>query len=91
MKETNDIEKYINDNNIPCRYDKTNNSKDYTRNRIRLNILPLLKLEDENIHNKFISFNEELELSSNYIKEQVNIAIKDNYNNNMRHSAHCLR
>lgn len=78
----NDIEKYINDNNIPCRYDKTNNSKDYTRNRIRLNILPLLKLEDENIHNKFISFNEELELTSNYIKEQVNISLKDNYINN---------
>ena len=46
----NEIEKYVKNNNIPCRYDLTNNSKKYTRNRIRLELLPILKKENSDIH-----------------------------------------
>ena len=38
-----EILKYLENNNIPYRIDKTNYSKKYTRNRYRLDILPLLK------------------------------------------------
>ncbi len=37
------IEEYIAENNIPYRLDQTNTSRAYTRNRIRLDLLPLLK------------------------------------------------
>lgn len=77
-----EIENYIKENNIPCVYDESNKSKKYTRNRIRLDILPILKQEDENIHNKFISFNEEIEETGNFIKEVVDNNIKDNFKNN---------
>ena len=77
-----DIEKYIEKNNIPCCYDESNKSKKYTRNRIRLDILPLLKQEDINIHKKFLTFNEELENTQNFINEEVNKYIKENYKDN---------
>ena len=79
----NDVEKYIKDNNIPCCYDESNKSKKYTRNRIRLDILPLLKQEDNNIHKKFLLLNEELNESSEYINKVIQNNIKDNYNDNI--------
>lgn len=77
-----DIENYINDNNIPCVYDESNKSKKYTRNRIRLDILPLLKQEDKNIHKKFLTLNEELEDTQDYINQEVNKNLKDNFKDN---------
>ncbi len=76
-----DIENYIKENNIPCVYDDTNNSKKYTRNRIRLDILPLLKKENVNIHKKFLELSEELEENNNYINKVINDKIKENYSN----------
>ncbi|MBQ3021620.1 MAG: tRNA lysidine(34) synthetase TilS [Bacilli bacterium] len=77
-----DIENYINENNIPCVYDESNKSKKYTRNRIRLDILPLLKEEDKNIHQKFLLLNEELEETNNYIMNVVRKNLEENYKNN---------
>jgi tRNA(Ile)-lysidine synthase len=37
------IEQYLTDQKIPCRQDRTNFSEDYTRNRVRLALLPLLR------------------------------------------------
>lgn len=76
------IEKYISDNNIPCCYDESNKSKKYTRNRIRLDILPLLKQEDKNIHKKFLTLNEELENTQDYISQEVEKNIKNNFKDN---------
>ncbi|MBR3117314.1 MAG: tRNA lysidine(34) synthetase TilS [Bacilli bacterium] len=78
-----EILKYVEKNNIPYRIDKTNFSKKYTRNRYRLDILPLLKKEDENVHTKYLKFSEELEESSNFINEYVNNKYKDIVNKNM--------
>jgi len=78
-----DIEKYIEDNKIPCVYDQSNKSKKYRRNRIRLDILPVLKFEDKNIHNKFIKFSENMEEIHNYFDCLVDNCIKDNYENNI--------
>ena len=78
-----DIENYIEKNNIPCVYDESNKSKKYTRNRIRLDILPLLKQEDKNIHKKFLTLNEELEYTQDYINQEVEKNINDNFKDNI--------
>ena len=77
-----DIEKYIEENNIPCRYDKTNNSKKYTRNRIRLDILPILKKENVNIHKKFLTLSREIDENNKYINEVVYNELNNNYKDN---------
>ena len=77
-----DIENYIRENNIPCVYDESNKSKKYTRNRIRLDILPLLKQEDKNVNRKFLLLNEELESTQEYIHGVVLESIQDNFENN---------
>ena len=77
-----DIEEYIKENNIPVVYDKSNESKKYTRNRIRLDVLPLLKSEEKHIHKKVLEYSEELNDINNYVndivKEKVNEMYKDN-------------
>ena len=78
-----EIEQYIKENNIPCRYDLTNNSNKYTRNRIRLEILPILKNENSNIHKKFLSLSEELDSNNKYINEVVDNLLKENYKENV--------
>jgi len=71
-----EIEEYIKENNIPVVYDKSNESKKYTRNRIRLDILPKLKEEEKNIHKKVLEYSEEL----NDINEYVNDIVKEKVN-----------
>ena len=78
----NEIMDYINENNIPCVYDESNNSKKYRRNRIRLDILPVLKEEDNNIHNKFLKFSENMEEVYNYFEKVVDNKINELYDNN---------
>lgn len=77
-----EILKYADDNNIEYRIDKTNFDKKITRNRYRLNILPLLKKENNNIHLKYLKFSEELEENNEFIREYINeryyIIIKEN-------------
>ena len=67
-----EILKYLENNNIPYRIDKTNFSKKYTRNRYRLDILPLLKNEDKNVHQKYLKFSEEIEENNNFVNKYVN-------------------
>ena len=55
-----ELEKFDKDNNIPYRIDKSNYKDKYTRNRYRKYILPFLKKEELNVHEKFLLFSEEL-------------------------------
>lgn len=75
-----EIIKYMDLNNYEYVVDKSNFSRDYTRNRYRMDILPLLKKENKNVHLKFLKFSEKLgEVNSfleRYIKEILN-NIKD--------------
>lgn len=74
-----EIEDYIEANDIPCVYDKSNKSKKYRRNRIRLDILPILKEEDNNVHRKFLKFSENLEEIQDYFDSLVISCMNDNY------------
>lgn len=66
-----DILNYVIDNNIPYSIDKSNNSLKYTRNRYRKTILPFLKLENPQVHKKYLKFSEELIEYDNFVKEYI--------------------
>lgn len=63
---------YVEENGIPYAVDETNLSDDYTRNRIRHHILPLLKRENKNVHRKFYDFSSSLLMNGEYISLEVN-------------------
>ena len=77
-----DILQYNKDNNIKYYIDNTNEDTTYTRNRLRKNILPVLKNEDKDIHLKFLKYSETLQAYYNYIeditKDKLNTIYKDN-------------
>ena len=67
-----ELEEFDKENNIPYRIDKTNYSSEYTRNRYRNSIIPLLKEEDKNIHLKYLKLSKELDKYYEYIKNEAN-------------------
>mgnify|MGYP004543514281 FL=1 len=73
-----DLIDYNKKNNIKYYIDKSNFDNNYTRNRIRNQILPLLKSENENIHAQFLKFSKTLLEYNNYINK-----ITDNYLNKL--------
>ncbi len=80
--QKDDLIEYNKKNNITYFVDKTNEDITYTRNRIRKNILPQLKKEDQLVHLKFLKFSEELQDYYNYIEDSVKEKIKDIYIDN---------
>ena len=77
-----DIIKYNKQHNIKYYIDHTNQDTKYTRNRYRLNILPLLKKEDKNVHLKFLKYSNTLQEYDNYINYEIERKIKNIYENN---------
>ena len=71
-----DIYTYLRENNIDYREDRTNDDDQYTRNRYRKNILPLLKEENEQVHLKFLNYSNELLDYFYYVQEEI----EDKYN-----------
>lgn len=65
------LEEYNIEHNIPYRIDKTNYSDDYTRNRFRNNIIPLIKKEDENVNLKYLKFSKELDKYYQFVREEA--------------------
>ena len=63
-----DLINYNKLHNIKYYIDKSNYNTKYTRNRIRKNILPVLKKEDTNIHLKFLKYSNTLQEYYNYIE-----------------------
>lgn len=80
-----DIEGYASINNIPHVYDKSNESKKYTRNRIRLDILPLIKKENKDANLKFLEFSEEIRDASHCIDNIVKNEFNNNFKDNILH------
>ncbi len=66
-----DILEYNHKHHIKYYLDYTNDSNDYTRNRYRNTILPLLKEEDKNVHKKFLRYSKILNEYDEYLKYLV--------------------
>ena len=62
-----DILSWLHINNIPYAIDKTNESHDYLRNRIRLNVLPAFRICDERFEANFISTLNRLKTTENFL------------------------
>lgn len=73
------IEKFNKENNIPYRIDKSNFKSKYTRNRYRKQVLPFLKEEDSNVHEKFIKFSQTLVEYDNFIDKMMHMCLSDVY------------
>ena len=72
-----DILNYMNSNNYKYYIDKSNYSKEYTRNRYRLDVLPFLKKENKAVHLKFLKFSEELDMVNNFLDNYIKDLIID--------------
>lgn len=72
---------YLKDKKIKYFIDATNDTDDYTRNRYRHNIIPFLKKENSQIHNKYLQYSNEIEKASKYINSVVLNAMNENYSN----------
>lgn len=77
-----DILNYCHQHNLWYAIDQSNNSLEHTRNRFRLKVLPFLKEEDENVHNKFLKFSKELidydNFVNDYLDKKAPLIIDDN-------------
>lgn len=78
-----EIEAYDKKNHIKYVIDKTNFTDIHTRNRYRMNMLPFLKAEDSNVHNKFYKFSRTLIEYNDYIDKEVSKKIKNVYSQNV--------
>ena len=80
-KTKEEILKYVQKNNIPYVVDKTNESEKFTRNRIRMHILPYLKKENKNIHLKFLNFSKTINETENYFENIIKEKLPQIYEN----------
>ena len=76
------ILEYTKENNIKYFVDNTNFLDNHLRNRLRKDILPLLKRENPNVHLKYLQYSEELLESDKVLQNLTNEIIKKVYNNN---------
>jgi len=76
-----EILKYCDKNGIEYVTDKSNLSDKYTRNRIRNKMLPILKEENINLHEKFIKFSNDLEEVYDYLSSIVDKKMRMLYKN----------
>ena len=72
-----EIKNYLDENGIKYAVDMSNECNDYTRNRYRNKILPLLKEESENVHLKFVDYNKKILLADSYLKKMSDKYISD--------------
>jgi len=86
-----DIINYNKSHNITYFIDSSNTNTDYTRNRYRQKILPLLKEEDKDVHKKFLKFSNTLLEYDNYIKSLVKKNITSIYKDNIIYISELLK
>jgi len=67
-----DIEKYCSDNNLSFVTDSTNLSDDYSRNKIRHNVIPILKEINPNVENSAVKTAVSLSEDNFYLEKKAN-------------------
>ena len=72
-----DILNYCKENEIRYRIDPSNDDVKYTRNRFRQKILPFLKEENQNVHERFQSLSETLFEDESYMKRQAEAELEE--------------
>ena len=81
-KTKTELLNYAKENNIPYAIDQTNESDNYTRNRIRKYILPTLKKENKNVHLKFLEFSKIISETEDYFEKVLAKKIEKIYQDN---------
>ena len=72
-----EIVDYLDEKGMWYAVDMSNKCEDYTRNRYRNNVLPILKKENENVHLKFVDYNKKILLADSYLKKVSSSYIRD--------------
>jgi len=67
-----EIEKYCRDHNLEPRIDKTNGENEYTRNKVRNILMPLLKDFNPNIKESLVRLSNSARSDDNFISREVN-------------------
>ncbi len=67
--------------NVPYAIDSSNEKRVYTRNRYRMELLPFLKEEDKNVHEKFLKFSLLLKECDHFIEKQSKKSLKKVFRN----------
>ena len=78
-----DIMSYIVENNIKYVVDNSNTNLKYTRNRYRMNVLPELKKENVNVHQKFYKLSNMITMYNNFVSKYVDKIYSNIVNNNI--------
>lgn len=66
--ERSEIEKYCRAKELNPKQDRSNEKPTYTRNRFRMDILPILKRENSNVHEQFQRFSEDITEDELYLQ-----------------------
>ena len=74
-----ELELFDKEKNIPYRIDQSNFKDKYTRNRYRKSVLPFLKEEDSRVHEKFISFSNQIRECDEFINRVASKEINNVY------------
>ena len=72
-----EIEEYLKENEIEYRNDSTNDSTDYTRNKIRLEIMPILENINDNAMQNITNASNELANTTEYIEKDMEDAYEE--------------
>ena len=70
-----ELERYVQNNNVKYYVDSSNDKDKYTRNRYRKYVIPFLKSEDVNVHDKFLKFSDELNAACKFIDKERDRAL----------------
>ena len=81
-KEKKEILNYCEENNVKYFIDKSNYKDDYFRNRIRNNVIPILKEENEQLLSNFSDFSKNLSGAYDYIYDASKLEYKSVVVNN---------
>ncbi len=76
--DKDELYKYAKENNLEYFEDKSNHEDDFLRNRLRHHIVPLLKKECEDLHNKIYEYSIQVKEAFNYIRKGSINYLNDN-------------